>query len=302
MPQDTQTRIIVREGVLKLTAAERNSFMISVATQLLRSPDNRYINTKTPTEKGFYGYAQGMVGFHVAWTVPIEYEQQIIWAYENWGSQQRLWQYCFEKRVASALQQMSTGSGVGTIEFYPLDEAETYKLEIDRIRFKVWSNATLQVNVAIEPFEDECGAMPEGKDKPQEKEREREPEEPTPDPFNPGYDTPSPPYEPPDDNGETDTGSVPPNATAKLFAFLKGEYHSNEGWKVQNDVSESLTGTNILFEVPNRNQTLDLLYTTTAPNVSEPIGVYRVLPVGVQVAGGWKATPTIGYKVIYFYQ
>lgn len=195
-------RAIVNYGVYKFTEEQRSQYSVRVTAQIERKPDTCYENLKYQQSVSFYGYAQFMIEDWVALTIPLENEYQQILEWSNDATQNEIHHAC--TRYSTAVDIADGLSQLGaSITVAPIIPVVVIPLPYDRVLFKLFSNATLLVEVTTEPFVNICDApVQEYGGEPVLSEPSNRDVEPNSE--DSPYDVPDPPYdEPTADNGET---------------------------------------------------------------------------------------------------
>lgn len=97
------TRTIVKKGVILLTPQQRQVTGFTVWCQIERIPGNRSINLKYPRPKSWYGIVQRLVRGYVVETIPLEYENQLIYDFRNPDQEQTIFDLCLFNALAVGL-------------------------------------------------------------------------------------------------------------------------------------------------------------------------------------------------------
>lgn len=195
-------RIIVNYGVYQLSEAERSAFRLNVYTQVEKRPANVYDNFKYQKPQSFYGYAQFMIGEWVYRTVQLEYENQLIYQFNNWQGQQAILLYCATQQTRDNIIALSTCIPACALAPGEQTLVGVWRVPVERIVFKLHAESTLLVNTDVLLFANPCQALITYADvgyTPPPLSQTDVPPNPLDDP----YDIPDAPYAEPDDGGET---------------------------------------------------------------------------------------------------
>lgn len=103
-------RAIVKKGIILLTPEQREVTGFSVWCQIERLPSNRSLNLKYPRARSWYGYVQRLVRGYVVETLPLEYENQLIYLFSNPYQDQLVTQLCLFNALA-----LDLGGSFGTL-------------------------------------------------------------------------------------------------------------------------------------------------------------------------------------------
>lgn len=195
-------RIIVNYGVYQFSDEERHAYRLRLLGTVIREPGNKSESVKPQKPEAFYGYAQLMNGDYVHSLIRLSFSAQCIFEYFNHDALNNLygsaWQYGTVQTVSNAVVALG-GSALTLVR----SELPFFPMPYDRIVIKLFNDTTLAVSTEViglpeisgfTPTWDEATAEPLG----------RSTTEPTPNPLDPPYDIPTPPYDSEtDDNGET---------------------------------------------------------------------------------------------------
>lgn len=195
-------RTIVQYGVYRFTPEEKQGYRIRVCGEVIRIPGNRYLNLKYPKEEGFYGYAQLMAGDFVAETVQLSYEKQIIFEFTQSDLLYTLYSSSQYSAIIQSIGNLASAMGFPLVDADPY-EYDFFPLPFDRVVIRLFNDTTYQVFTEVLPLPEVPNLVPlfdEASDDPPDPSGVT----PTPNPLDPGYDIPSPAYDPStNDDGET---------------------------------------------------------------------------------------------------
>lgn len=201
-------RIIVNYGVYQFTEEEKQAQRLRVLIKVIRQPTNKYESLKPQKPESFYGYAQLMNGNYIHKMMPLRFNEECIYEWFNDKALDTLEKYSMQLGIGIAIRNAVVALG-GVGGDVVINSALLFPLPYDRIVFKLHGTTTIAVNtevLALPEFEgvisdwDESSAAPSASTDTQ----------PTPNPLDPPYDIPTPPYDDEtDDNGETYSPDAP---------------------------------------------------------------------------------------------
>ncbi len=264
----TETRKIVRDGVLILPEDMAKGSSLTVTCFVERVPGNRYLNVKSQKAKSFYGIWQAMAGEVVLATGPLEYEQQRIWEEDRGFIQLAITNACkfyqTQKLIYdSSLLLWTLGSAAPFLVPEPVKPSFTIPLlDVERFVFRLFNNTTLYVVATTGEFDNTCDAtivyVPSTTQLHSDLEVPDIPENSA----IPGEDIPDEPYDPDtEDNGETYVPQLLPSPPLQLgvWQYQLVVYSSINGYATT--YNQSITGDNYpLPEMKVEEGSLYLVY------------------------------------------
>jgi len=184
-------RLIYTAGTFQIDDELANCRRIIIRSSVLRLPFSaRYNNERSNPPKYFLGYVSIFIGEYVYRVFPLEFEQQIVFFWDNLESQVHARMLCeFQNSNANLVALRVSIPLAGTLVPLPGDPGTFPSCPFSIIKFKLEAGARIQVTGIGEELETCEGAEPE-------------PTRPDPDP-------PPPPY--PDDQArDEDPPRSPP--------------------------------------------------------------------------------------------
>jgi len=148
-----QKRLIETFGVLKMTETERESLSVSVLFDLLREPDNAYLNFKSRSRRGLFGYCEVWFGERVVRIIELTLDNQIVFHYDNPDVLDISLSRCDNYGIGKSIENLANALKFGLPVLQPFDFSYQDVLEpyqpqrcpFDAFRFKLFKDARANV-------------------------------------------------------------------------------------------------------------------------------------------------------------
>ena len=102
-----QTRIVEDAGLIRLTQTEREQYGIVASFSLLRDNPQGYSNLKSRSRRSLFGYVELWTPYYLVSVAPIEFEQQILFQFQNDAALSIALNRCDNKGIGKSLENIA---------------------------------------------------------------------------------------------------------------------------------------------------------------------------------------------------
>lgn len=163
------SRTIVKKGVLLLPEEEKKGRELRLYSQVERTSLNASKNFKYSDPKSFYGYCQAFYGGFVIDQIAIEFENQLLFRWDNNDAQEQIRDACIHTRTLQAIRAVIPDNPIWTDSLSDGESPITprpIEFPVDFFAFVLFDKTTLIARTLTQELINECNIFVDWKKAP----------------------------------------------------------------------------------------------------------------------------------------